>query len=475
MSNGSKNPERVRTLYISSENVDYFESSERVTINLRETVTAQDDYELCYALKSIGFNSTAMNISHKQKNNSLLIEIEYDYTNVLYDQRLNTTPAPNGGDPSPKFIYVQHSTTTEKRIRNHVYYVPDGHYTLEELFNNLSTSAYQDNNTKLLEFAIIDQRHIIPSGYFRDAEEDQNDVSNIISISIVWNETDSGFIIQLQPQPINNNNIRTEYNETLTPIPYSQIFPSIRKVRILPNPINPGLYDLLFTNYNTDLPQTPISVPNYRNVIRGLNPPKGVEFQVTLKDLMDPLNFNPIKIVEIGNESIYHIPNGIYPNEEKINYMNYIAYYKPVLDPIYVDIEISLPTIAMDEEGQKNLLARIYTLGAKDGNSSLFQAWDNPKKNVVSGSHGFSSIALLFKSQEDKWNFFNLEFTMELEIFEQLEEQTGDSVIQDVQVPESDPISAVDSSLPQNHHLFSNSHFPYRTAGVHALKKGRYF
>lgn len=472
MASSSKTHERVRSLYISSENVDYFESSQRVTINLRDSVTPQDDYELCYSLKAIGFNSTAMNISHLQKNNVLLIEVEYDYSDVIYDKVLKEAIGmPIDPPEASLYTYVPHNPANE-HIKQHTYIIPDAHYTLDELLEELSTPEFILTGVTLTADQLSFHepipsymKQVLPSGMFRNDELDKHDIRNILPIIFKWTPTSSGYIIEYIPilglQP---DNLKDSYDGgTMGNIHQTEYTPSIKKIRILPHPTSSKLFDLLFTNYNTDFPHTPISVANHRTAIRGLNPHKGIEF-----DLSESL-----KITELGNEAIYDVPNGKYPNEEKVNYMNYIAYYKPVLDPVYVDVEISLPNIAMDEEGQKNILARIYTLGAKDGNSSLFQAWENPKINVISGSSGFSSITLEFTSQENKWEFFNLEFTIELEIFEVLEDQNINPHIQDVNIPESDPISSVASTIPQ-HEPFSSNYFPYRVTSVQPVKKGRY-
>ena len=77
----------IKTLYISSENVDYYQSSSRVTINLQNSIVPDEGFIMMYALKSIGFNSTVMNISEAQRNNRLIFRLRYDMSQVLWYPR----------------------------------------------------------------------------------------------------------------------------------------------------------------------------------------------------------------------------------------------------------------------------------------------------------------------------------------------------------------------------------------------------
>jgi hypothetical protein len=123
-----------------------------------------------------------------------------------------------------------------------------------------------------------------------------------------------------------------------------------------------------------------------------------------------------VKITELGNEKTYDIPNNVFPDQRKLNTHIYSAYYLPSLDPTYVDVEISLPNHSMDGRSQRNILTRIFAIDAIAGANAYYRFWENPKKTSLDSIVGFSSITLEFKSHGNKWDFFNLEFSVELEI-----------------------------------------------------------
>lgn len=473
MTSATPKPERIRTLYVSSENVDYFESSERITINLQDSVVPDDGYNLYYSLKSIGFNSTAMNISKAQKNNQLRYVITHDWSQVTHKIVAVTNPTEltiyTSGYKFEEILPADKIPKTTVDIK-----VPDGHYTLHSLFEYLTTSSVDPYVTPTRSV------YVIPSGIYHDykkvLQKDGtvlNPVENILPVPIQWSETPFGFqveVLRLETEPF-----ITEYSFTGTSssMHINKLFPFISVISIEPSPQAPQLYNTLFTNYNSNYKNTPISTPSKS----GINPPHAIDFHYTNIANMNntPLAWNNMRIVERGNERNYDVPREIYPTLDKINYHNYVAYYKPVLDPVYVDVEISLPNPSMDERGHKNILTRIFTLGSKDGNSSLFQQWNNPKQVVISGNGGFSSLTLDFKAQAEKWNFFNLEFTIELEIFEMLEEYDyPDTHLVDVNIPGTDPISAVSALTPGHPTPLHPHHFNYQVAGLHTQKKTRY-
>ncbi len=463
----SAQQERKRTLYISSENVDFFTSSDRITISLTENISANDGYNLAYSLKQIGFNSTAFNISEAQKNNRISFVLDYDISNVTATivDSVKISPLPN--DPLTYEIY-KHSGHPEyndalqlKKQKIVECVVPDGLYTFDLLLDYLSTNFASNDSLKW----------VIPSGYIKDARNSHNDINNIVSLALSFKETISGYTISFLKDL---DEIQSFYSTTTYPTDtfYTRdLFPRLTSFSIIPSPSSPNLFNMLFTNFNTSYQPTPISTPADMDKT-GLNPPNGVKFVFVVPpgddELFDsqPLNYD-VNVVELGNENIYDVPNGIYPTSDKINYHKYIAYYKPVLDPVYIDVGISLPNYAMDERGHKNILTRIFTLGAKDGNSSLFMSWDNPKLTILDGTPSFSTITIDLSSQGDKYNFYNSEFTMELEICEIREEQPEDNPLVNVQIPPTDPISDAARVL-------STQNFGYQTRGVQVHKRSRY-
>lgn len=466
--------ERIRTLYISSENVDYFDSSERITINLQHSVIPEEGYNLYYALKSIGFNSTAMNISNHQKNNWIRYVITQDWTEVTHKIVRPT-------DPVEQALYTSGFKFEEITVADRIptrtvdIQIPDGHYTLHSLFEYLST-AYADRSSP------TSSPYIIPSGFYHDYEKVLQpdgsmyyDVQNMIPLKLLWSETPSGFQIELLKQNTAPDKLTYMYGVTdeETLLHVEKLFPNISVFSIEPHPTFPSLFNTLFTNYNSEYSNTPISTPSKT----GINPPHAIDFHITRPegDGAYPLKWQDLKISERGNEKNYNIPDKKFPTDDLVNYHNYVAYYKPVLDPVYVDVEISLPNPSMDEKGEKNRLARIFTLGAKDGNSSLFQQWHNPKQVVISGNSGFSSITLDFISQANKWNFFNLEFTIELDICEMMEEyDLPNNHIVDVNIPATDPISATSAQSSNHPTPLHPHHFNYHMGGIQPMKKSRY-
>lgn len=475
MASATQKQERVRTLYISSENVDYFESSERITINLQNSVIPEEGYNLYYALKSIGFNSTAMNISSHQKNNWIRYVITQDWTEVTHKIIRTTDPA-EASIYTTGFKFEQITLADRVPTRTIDIQIPDGHYTLHSLLDYLSTASVDPT------FDPTASPYIIPSGFYHDYEQVLQpdgsryyDVQNIIPLRLQWSETYSGFQIELLQQTAECRKEKYTYppGEGGNILHIEKLFPNISVFSIEPHPSFPKLFETLFTNYNSSYSNTPISTPSKT----GINPPKAIDFNITRPegDGPYPLQWKDLKISERGNEKNYNIPDKSFPTNDQINYHNYVAYYKPVLDPVYVDVEISLPNPSMDDKGEKNILTRIFTLGAKDGNSSLFQQWHNPKHVVISGNGGFSSITLDFKAQSDKWNFFNLEFSVELDIFEMLEEyDLPNTHIVDVNIPAIDPISAVTAQSSNHPVPLHPHHFNYHMGGIQPMKKSRY-
>ena len=136
--------ERTNTLYISSENVDYFTSSNRVTIPLAENLSPADGYNLVYCVKSVGFNSTVYNISEEQGNNRLTFAVDYDVT-AWQAALVQGSSQPLQADGHRYNIYktadYPGQYPTPPTTVTHELIVPDGLYTLSQLFAFLSTSS----------------------------------------------------------------------------------------------------------------------------------------------------------------------------------------------------------------------------------------------------------------------------------------------------------------------------------------------
>lgn len=464
---------RPRSVLLSSSNIGWYTSSETVTVYLGEPVSSEDGFDLAYGIRSLGFHNTSMNISHRLKNNSLTIRVYYDNSNVQY----KLTPI----DPSNHdlgYRYRTPLTTAEKEnlpnYIDHEVSIPDGHYTFTELLSELKN---------LLG---------VPSGLYVNVTNSHLDTENIIHLSFQFTETVSGFTMTaytFYPAPTLVNYTWLPTGITDPPaevLPINQICPLPVGYAILPSDES-SLFNLLFTNRNTDYPDVPISSPPWKRAT-GLNPPNGIYFGLfIIDDIVNPPGadlLTPTKTVaqpviadghikELGNENIYDTKAGIYP--DKIwDHEVYKAYYKARLDPVYLEIEISLPNPSIDERGHGNTLSRLFTLGTDVGNSSLSQYWDTPKMVVLDGFTQFSSIQLNFKAEDDKWDFFNLEFTIELYVCEYLIEDNEDTNVRDVTMPPSDVITDTSINVGGSSiRPLPASHFPYRNSAIHNVHKRR--
>lgn len=458
---------RPRTIYLSSESVNYFQSSERVSVSFTEPVVPVDGFHLAYGLNAIGFNSNAVNISERQRNNRLIIKSFYDKSLVTHIRKREPTWVP-GADFEE--YYIQNITGPELEALPTTFtqtiIVPDGHYTFQELLSYLSGTGDSFGRPTL----------VLETGYYKDLSVSTSLASNVLPLQLVWSETNSGFVIGLT-RVENERDFRDEYEDEVS---FAHLSPVLHQIQILPEETNPGLYDLLFTNYSTDSADTPISTPAHLNK-KGLNPPYGLAFIVEIDSFaISPRNYSKVDIVELGNESIYDSQNAIVPNtygkESKgLNMGVYIAYSKPILDPVYVDVIISLPNESMDERGHQNILTRLFPLGSKNGNNSFFQAWTNPKMTTLTGMSGFSNITIEFKAQEEKWNFFNLEFSIEIYICEYRDEDQKINDTKEFSIPTEDIISSEASKIGlSSNDPLPSTHFPYRSRGLQIHKRTRF-
>lgn len=461
----NKTEYRKRSIFLSSTSIPWFSSSSTVNNYLGATVAAEEGFDLAYGIRSIGFNSTAMNISERLKNNRLVFRCSYDNSRV----ELIPDPSLNLG---ARYNLRQITDDERDALPLYVDYeivIPDAHYTFSQLLSVLTTSKAN---------ALI----TIPSGYYFDYQVGHKLMDNIREIPFRWVETAGGFQITIgDPDSVELVIPYKDATDTTVYAEFKEVYPLLSSVSILPSPNGDKLFNLLFTNYNTSDPYTPISQPPHENR-RGMNPPLGIQFLIeTPLSILDP-PAEPIasrqtdtlqpfvfegQITELGNENLYDTQHDIFPNEYVSNY--YVAYYKPNLDPNYLDIEVSLPNPSIDDRGHKNILTRLFTLGANNGNTSLFQYWDSPKMNVLDGIPSFTNIRLDFSSEDDKWDFFNLEFSIELVVCEYMIESAQDTNPQvDLNIPASDPIT--DAAMTAGGTVltpFPSSHFSYRSGTLH--------
>lgn len=450
-------PENIRTLYLSSESVDYYNSSDTVTVSLDQTIIANEGYVLQYCTRTIALNSASFNICQQLQNNRIRYVIKKDVSGVtaVIKSPPLAEPVPDGHGgiqtydiyPASSFnkIVQDYKNANEEVIVDIV--IPDGLYTVDQLFSYLNTNV-----------PIPSQ--IIPSGYYRDARYRQDVVVNQIGIKMEWTQTNYGFKIAFIDDPQTTIPRYVTYDSTANDfVTYdlNELFPKLTSISIVPHPDSPKLFNQIFTNYNASYKNTPISTPPYLSKT-GLNPPHGILFTFANVEAATtlppdpnpdnepdpaPLNLGTM-ITEIGNERIYDVLNGIFPNEDKINYLRYDAYSTPIMNPVYIEVIISLPNNSSSEKGPDNILCRIPTQGASQGfQSQISRIWENPKQNILYYDGGFSTVTIQFKSQADLWNFFNLEFSLEIEFSEIPDPRDKENVSQlvDLNLPASDPVA----------------------------------
>lgn len=431
----------TRTLYISSEDVDWYQSSDVVTVNIPQSIVPDDGYMLAYALKSLGLNTSVMNISHTLRNNRMTVRLGLDISEIQYypdrddDFSLSALDKKEWEIPE-RYPMIPSRVTKINEGQLEVDYpiiVPDGLYSLTDLFSYLSGSTDHDFH--------------IPFPYYynfsNSTAPDLDLFTNIFRAKFQFQLTPSGFKIGL----VNSRSTSPQNSFTITDTNYTraQLFPKVLSVTLMPDRHAPLLFNTLFTNYNSSNAREPISARAFEGRT-GMNPPLGIQFKLSKGGY--------VQISELGNLLHYMIPAGTYPTGEKVNRNAYIAYNRPLLDPLYVDINISLPNHSIDGRGETNRLARIFTLGNLDSTSkSYFRQWDNPKITTMDSVSGFHSVTVQFTSEGGKWDFFNLEFAIELEIYQVLIESMDDpsrvagEMIRTM--PDDDPVTRAIANTPE--------------------------
>lgn len=429
------NPEseilRPRSLFVSSDNIPYYSTSSSVNISLKDPIVAAEGCFLKYGIRQLAYNSTVMNVSEDLNNNKLLIRLHFDYSLVINEFNIIDQVV----DPiytGPNDVYV------DKPI-----YVPDGFYTLDSLFQFLSNSS---------------DEYVINSGYYKNLASpigggETTNLSNVVPIYFKWIETPYGFYITIDQSGDEIVNFFPAgtwpgYSQDRY---YCELMPRLVSISIEPHPASPRLFDLLFTNYKTKHENVSISsppwAPRYAN-----NPPSGIIFYFSIPTDKTNQNMRPLfdgvisSIVELDNP-YYNINAGQFPNPDDTNFnAKYICYDKPYLNPVYFDIISSLPTGNVVPEGGKNILLRVHPLGADNGNLDFVMNFENPIMFSLEGYNGINNLTFNFQSQDNKWDFFHLEFNIEFLIYE-VSNQVDQQIEEKFYIPPTDPISEQTNNL----------------------------
>jgi len=450
---------RPKRLYLTSEDIEDFNSSASCRFTMTESISAEEGFRLVYGLKSFGYLATANNFSERQQNNRLNLVLNY-----LEPQ------------------YLWNSTTSHFDINHHAgarraqafsFVIPDGFYpTLDDLFQVL-------NDPKINQ---------IPSGIKYDvivtADRHSQRVTdpNNIPLLLIWSVEKYGFSISTQLGL--GYEIKNDYRAGGLVLQAHEVNPVLESLEIVPGDNDTNkLYNFLFTNLNSEenMPaNVPASLP-----FKGSNPPEEV-----IVDLTAPLSYvnaiiNPVDFVDPMEDFFYHWhfehtptldttflkdepnPSVVFPCYA-LGYRNLPLqiWYTPRLAPLYVEIDTSLETHNLTVDGYaSNLLFRHFPLGADNGARSFFQSWDQPVfHHMRSARNQIDSIKIDFVCESNKWDFYNLNFFIEILIYEAPDEEellTFDE--QNFVVPGEDPMTA---GLQQYSNKFSDP-FPIQTTSGH--------
>lgn len=399
---------RPRLLYLSTSDVQDYADASSVEIPLRDQIFAQDGFKLVYGVRSFGYNSSVMNISARQKNNQISIKVKYQAAAYIYD-------------PEDQ-LWLENTTNTV--TTEHIVTLPDGNYdTLDELFSSL--------NEWILK--------IVDSGFRYDRTKSDFSRNNVIGLPLTFSNHGNYFTIDYgSPAGIVS---RANYPNTIDEYLWASEVNNLPiEISLLPAPDNYGLWEILFKNVSSSNSNKPVCLPSF-SIESGVNPPNEIKFVIDVASYStwgflgtDGENFDGLQVdmienleygvIEFPNESLLNTTNTdniIYPVKDALVKRNipYTAYHSPVISPIYVDILSNLDNYNMTTSGlSKNLLVRQFVLGGVNGANSFFQSWDTPIYNILDSQRSISSVKIDFKSEQDKWNFFNLEFSLELIIFE---------------------------------------------------------
>lgn len=397
-------------LFLSTEDAEEYSDASRVAITLRDQLMAQDGFKLVYGLRSFGYNTNVMNVSQAQRNNVLRIQVTY------------LTPLKQYDSVSQAIINFPNANT--QSIKTHDILLSDGNYnTLTSLFSALNEQIKLQVDSGWLKNYLLPEANQIPQ--------------NRTSFGFQFNVVDNRYIT-LSLKAVDMNVMNGYVDDNDIEIAAWDFAHKIVRFEILPHPEKPELYNQLFFN-EISTRDRPISLPSYVNGT-GYNPPDGIAFVINATsyksyntggadhtvggDNFELSSSNVWEtvvwdIVELGNEHIVDTANDIYPNEVQIyQNLDYVGYHVPFIHPFYLDISTSLENANVTSTGEhKNLLHRQFVVGAKDGASSFFQNWESPIYHILDSKY-ISTLEIKFESQMNRWNFFNMEYAVELIIFE---------------------------------------------------------
>lgn len=436
---------RPRSVYISTDDVLDFSDASSFKINLQEQITAEEGFDLVWGLRSVGANMTAYNISSRLGNNTFIIRGTYIESAYVYNPALDAFEANlTGGTIVNRDITVV---------------IPDGLYnSLDALFDMLSNSN--------------EINYFIDSGYLVDVREETNDFLNRVPINLLWKKTSGGFTIEPQSNTISILNHYLSHDGSH--LNANQVCDRLTKISLLPDPAHPKFWYQMFKNTEATLPDIPPSSLSQFQYI-GLNPPNGISF--TLQPTEPPPHAPPVfveqwipfsivsyYVAEIGNESFYNNFGGRYPNTT-LQFFNlpYRSYFTPIFHPLFVDFCSSLSSKSVTKEGhKKGILIRQFITGGDNGVTSLYNYFNTPVWNIVE-TPAVSTISIDLSAEKDLWDFYNMNFVIELIFFEI---ERGSVQHQDSISYSIPPTDVIQESL---RHRFQSRYAPQPTGEHHGV------
>lgn len=403
---------RPKRLYLTSEDIEDFNSSAACRFTLKESISAEEGFRLVYGLKSFGYIATANNISERQENNRLHFQLAY-WPPLYHIQ---------GG------LIVENPESGDMKVQDYEIIIPDGFYpTLDDLFRVM-------NDPKI---------NMIPSGVKVLVDDDTPRIGQTISapndipLLIVWSVEQYGYSVTMQLGL--DQEIYNDYSEGGGHYQAYEMNPRLIYLDIIPGgEKSQNLYKILFTNENSqrDVPANiPASLP-----FRGPNPPGRVRLFMNFpfsyqEDLTNPADFiDPMFGATFswkfnGIDDALNTDQFLRPPETTSTYECYSfgysnlplqIWYAPRLFPLYIEISSSLETQNLTVDGYaSNLLLRHFPMGSENGAKSFFQSWDQPLfHHMRSARNQIDGIKLEFNSESNKWDFYNLNFFIEFMIYE---------------------------------------------------------
>lgn len=450
---------RPRSVYLTSESLSQDADATSAIYQLSEPVVAKDGFDLVYGVRAFGFNASATNISQKQRNNQLQVILEFKPPKYV----------PSENDSGYSFLL---NSTTANYTTSHTIIIPGGLYTIDELFIVLSNS----NNYNIF------------SGYKFDVRSDSEFITfegqlipNKIPFTLSFSIAAGGFTMK----PNYDGNILSYYQSIESGGALGNYYlASDVNTRLVSVTISaprdaPELYNLLFTNVNASSVHHPSIVPDFELNLSGVNPPTEIFFDIqnALSGVSgEPLptqpegasQINPMDTIDYitttnPDSTLLYDLNSKYPDVgfTKIN-RGYRSYCLPNITPLYIEVQTDLETTNISSNGSRGgILVRQFLLGGGNGGTSFFQSYDTPIWMKMSSSREYlDSMKVIFQSEGKRWDFFNMNFFLELAFFEIAKQDLN---VNEMQGPNSDGLR-----LPPNDEITmamgSSSHnpFPFR-------------